>query len=790
MDSNNNVIGNNISKYLSFIFRAIKYLLFIALKIMKWAILLVVLIVITVGAVVATDVVSELNKLYTEASIDIKTKNISEVNNIQPSYIYDKGGNLIIKITTGEESRHINYRDIPKNVVNAMIAVEDRNFNYHCGVDLKGIIRVIYNYGKSDGNDVAGASTITQQLMRNSYITKEVTLERKLKEICYSLAYEELYSKNNIMENYINNIYFGNNFYGIESASYGYYGKSVVECSLSEIAYLCALPNRPNYYNPYVDSSRAISRRDKILVDMLECGYITYDEYNEAIGENMEIIKPIEDEVKNDFTTAFSSYSTYCAVEKLMEIYGFNFEYKWGSMEDYKDYRNRYEDSYEENLGRLKTGGYKIYTSLDSDIQYIIQSALDEKLREIDNTIGENGIYELQGSITCIDNETGLVVGILSGREQNEIDTYLNRGYQGYRQPGSSIKPLIVYLPAMSNGYGSNSTIKNIDIDAFKKDGTIVGNDYTLENAVEWSRNGCAYYLLNLIGVDTGLSYLEKMKFNRIVPDDYYLSASLGGLTYGTTTSEMASAYNCIYNNGVYYDDSCLVRIDKGEQTIYSYENRNGVQVYNSQACINMVGILEKVIKSGTARGMNWDEDLCEAAGKTGTTNDNKDGWFVGMTPYYSMAVWVGYDTPKKLSTLQGGTYPASIWKVAMEDVVKHKLEDSESYKTWNGLDIIDVSDSGNSDNTEVSDNEYSWLEGRNDNELLSEGYTVGDYKRDHELEKRAISIIDELRISYSGARMSDLINIVSSIKSKTMRNNLNEIINSITHNGVSSNGY
>jgi membrane peptidoglycan carboxypeptidase len=773
---------------LKFLLEVIYYFFFIIFKFVKWAVLICVLAVVTVGAVIATDVIPKLDEYTRQAHLDIQDNPISDTMDSETSFIYDKDGSLIVKLSSGEEKKTVSYRQLPENVVNAMVAVEDRKFFTHSGVDLKGIVRIMYNYVTSGGDDVAGASTITQQLMRNSYLTKEVTLERKLKEICYSLAYEEYYNKQEIFEKYINNIYFGNGFYGIEAASEGYFDKEISECSLSEIAYLCALPNRPNYYNPFNDKYKAYERRNKILNDMETCGYITTEEKEEALNTDIEIVGRDEDKYTNTFANAFSSYATYCATEKLMELGGFEFEYSWDSMDAYEEYKNNYNEEYEIYLEKLKRGGYEVYTSLDKEAQEIVQNALDSKLSALDNTIEEDGTYSLQGSITCIDNESGLVVAILAGRSQDDIVSYYNRGYQAYRQPGSSIKPLIVYLPALCNGFGANSTLTNMDIDKFKKTGEIVGQQYTLENSVIWSRNGSAYYLLNMIGAKTGLSYLEQMEFNRIVPDDYYLSSALGGLTYGTTTAEMASAYNSIYNNGNYNKNSCLISIKQGNREIYNVNNRNTVKIYNSEKCGTMISIMEKVISEGTARGIGWNSKLCSAAGKTGTTNDNKDGWFCGITPYYSMAVWVGYDNPKTLSNLQGGTYPAQIWKEAMQSLIETKINNGEKASgcTWKNISVYDSSEDGSIGSLSYI-SEEDMLPGRSDDELLSDGYTVGDYRADYTKANEAYEIINSMGNTLDDSKVQQVRDIISQIKGKTCKGKVESALETLITSATTS---
>ena len=353
---------------------------------------------------------------------------------------------------------------------------------------------------------------------------------------------------------------------------------------------------------------------------------------------------------------------------------GFQFEYGFSSNSDYEDYTERYDEAYSAAREQLYTGGYDVYTSLDPEKQQYLQDTVDQGL-SFDSEMADNGVYSLQGAATLIDNSTGKVAAIVGGRSQ-ETDVYgLNRAYQSFRQPGSAIKPLIVYTPALENGYNSYTIVKDVNVDAAKEadegdDLTkLPGNTMPLRRGVELSRNGVAWSVYADITPEVGMSYLTSMRFDNIVPDDYYLAACLGGFTYGVTSEEMAGAYAALANQGVYRDPTCIVSmLDKNGVEIF--EEPEEVQVYDRNAALVMVDILKGVITRGTASGMGWTGDI-EAAGKTGTTNNSRDGWFCGITPYYTLTVWVGYDQPRTLSSLWGSTYPSQIWKNAMSHFVE-----------------------------------------------------------------------------------------------------------------------
>lgn len=653
------------------IWRYIKIVLhamFKVLKAMFKTLFIICVIALIVLVVIGVYKVLPVYKDYKEQAVKVVTESALEDFRLQEaSYIYDVNGAVLAKLTGDEDSSYLPYDDIPEMAINAFIAIEDRTYWENSGIDIKGIFRVALNFFKTDGDEMHGASTITQQLARNRFLTREVSIERKAKEMLIAMEMTKKYTKEQILEFYINDINYANTYYGLEAAARGYFGKDAADLSLSQIAYLCAIPNSPTYYNPYSHPENALKRRDKILTDMQELGFITERQFREAMSETITIESRTS--VFNNYET---TYAIDCAVRYLMRMDGFSFRYGFQSNDEYKDYSARYQEAYERERYALYTGGYDVYTSLDPVKQQILQQSVDEVLL-FDETTADNGIYALQGAATVVDNSNNRVVAISGGRSQ-QVNTYtLNRAFQSFRQPGSTIKPLIVYAPALENGYTSQSMVKNIRVeDAKKKDADVSnlpGDTMPLRTAVEKSRNGVAWWLYNELTPQVGMSYLTKMRFDNIVQDDYYLSQSLGGFTHGATTEEMAGAYSALVNNGIYKEPTCIMKLvnNKGEDIFREYPS---VEVYKENTAAVMVDILKGVIKRGTAAQMGWRSSI-EAAGKTGTTNGSKDGWFCGMTPYYTISVWVGYDQPKMLPTLYGATYPASIWKQAMLGIVE-----------------------------------------------------------------------------------------------------------------------
>lgn len=623
----------------------------------------------------------------------------------QTSYIYSDDGTQLAALAESEDATYLSYEDIPADVVNAFVSVEDRTFWNNSGVDYKGILRVCVNYVKTKGQVAEGASTITQQLARGTFLSNEKTISRKIKEIFIARQLTKKYTKEQIMEFYCNSCCFANGIYGVEDASQKYFGRSVSDLSLSETAYICAIPNRPEYYNPLKNSENAISRRNKILQDMYECDYITKDAGEAALAENITVAEVSDEE--DTFYNYEATYAINCAIRYLMKQDGFEFKSHFEDDADYDTYNAYYDEMYKQAKHKLYTGGYKVTTTMNLKAQKNLQKIFDKELAFNTEVDESTGIYQFQGAMTVIDNETGKVVAMIGGRSQDELQqTYsLNRGFQSFKQPGSSIKPLVIYTPALEEGYDANSTLTEIDVKAAKKSTSekiskMSGQKMSLRYAVEDSKNGCAYSLYNIITPKVGLSYIENMNFSKIVQQDYTLSSGLGGLHHGTNTVEMANAYSTLENHGEYRQADCISSIlDASGNEIY--EEPESKTVYTRSAADQMTDILEGVLNSsaGTAKRLKWSSasDVAAAA-KTGTTNDNKVAWFCGYTPYYTISVWVGYDYPKYVKGLWGNIYPAYIWKEAMlymidgKDAADFDLEGKKA--TGNKNVISDADDS------------------------------------------------------------------------------------------------
>ncbi|WFR57261.1 PBP1A family penicillin-binding protein [Anaerocolumna sp. AGMB13025] len=582
----------------------------------------------------------------------------------ETSLVYGSNKKLISVLKGVKDVYYLSYDDIPTEAVGAMISIEDKKFMEHAGIDLKANIRAAIALIKHKGGVTQGASTITQQLARGIFLTNEVSIERKLKEIFISVELEKKYSKEQIMEFYLNNIYFANGYYGIQAASRGYFNKTVDKLSLSQIAFLCAIPNNPTLYDPEDHPENTVKRRDRILLQMYKDGRIDKEEYDDACNEEIKLVQ--KKLTKNNYV---ETYVFYSATRALMAKEGFEFRNVFDSDEDRKEYELKYNEAYNRLQKSLYTEGYRIYTSIDLKKQKELQTAVDENLKAFTDK-NKDGIFTLQGAAVSIENKTGRVVAIVGGRYQKSVGYTLNRGYQSFRQPGSSIKPLIVYTPTFENGRYPEDIVTDEKFEGgpSNSDGVYLGK-IPIRKAVEKSKNTVAWRLFEELTPKVGLSYLLKMNFSKIDKNDYYPAASLGGLTNGASPVEMTAGYATLENDGVYREPTCIVKITDSEGNLIVEENKSKKRIYDVNAARMMTDVMTGVIIRGTGAGLGLDN--MASAGKTGTTNEKKDGWFVGFTPYYTTGVWVGYDIPKAMSGLSGATYPGSIWKQYMNAIHK-----------------------------------------------------------------------------------------------------------------------
>lgn len=647
-------------------------------KTIGWSLLIMLLVIslcaLIVGLVIYFKYGDTIIRFQEEAKEVVSMSEKDTFRQTETSLVYDTHGKLYSVLKGEKDVYYLEYKDIPNTVVDAMIAIEDKKYKSHEGVDLLAIIRAMTALIKNEGDITQGASTITQQLARNIFLSNEVTYERKLKEIFIAIDLEKKYNKEDIMEFYLNNIYFANGYYGIEAASKGYFSKSCKKLSLSEIAFLCAIPNNPTIYNPINHMDNTIGRRNRILSQMYNDGYIGMEEYNKATSQ--EISLTLSKVKKNNYV---DTYVYNCATRALMEEQGFHFQYKFENKAQQERYEDEYYDLYYKIQKSLYFEGYRIYTSIDLKKQKQLQQAVDDTLKEY-KEVNKEGIYTLQGAAVSIDNTTGKVAAIVGGRSQEYNGYTLNRGYQSFRQPGSAIKPLIVYTPIFERGYYPDRVVVDEPIkDGPSNAGGAYSGEMQIRKAIELSKNTIAWKMFEELSPEVGLSYLLNMNFSKIDKKDYIPAASLGGFTVGTSPVELTSAYAALENDGIFREPTCIVKILDAEGNEVVGETNKQKRIYETNAARMMTNVLEGVITRGTGKGLTLEN--MPSAGKTGTTNDNKDGWFVGYTPYYTTGVWVGYDLPKSLGNLYGSNYPGTIWKTFMNKI--HKGLEYEEFITY-----------------------------------------------------------------------------------------------------------
>ncbi|MDF2943007.1 MAG: hypothetical protein K0S01_1865 [Herbinix sp.] len=614
-------------------------------------------------------------QLQSEAKQKVSASSEDTFKATQTSLVYDTEGNVISALKAEKDVYYIDYNEIPTAVIDAMVVSEDRKFLVHGGIDYWANFRAAIALIKHKGEITEGASTITQQLARNVFLTLDVTYERKIEEIFVAQELERKYSKSEIMEYYLNGIYFANGRYGIQAAAQGYFGEGVSGLSLSQLVFLCAIPNNPNLYNPESNMDNTLKRRDRILEQMLDEDKITSAQYKEAKNETIELKQEKTD--KKDYV---ETYAYNCAIKALMKNQGFEFRYQFEGKKDRDAYEDAYYELYYSYQKDLYVRGYRIYTSIDLKKQKLLQESVDDALSDF-TEVNEEGVYQMQGAAVCIDNDNGRVVAIVGGRDQDLKGYTLNRGYQSYRQPGSSIKPLIVYTPSFEREYTPESTVvdKRFEGGPKNSDGNYLGK-IKLQRAIELSKNTIAWKLFKELTPSVGLAYLHKMNFAKISYQDNIPAAALGGFTQGVSPVEMAAAYSTLENDGYYREPTCIVKIMDSEGNEIVGDAIDTTQIYETNAARIMTEALTGVMKKGTGKGLGLTNTI--SAGKTGTTNDKKDGWFVGYTPYYTTSVWVGYDLPKSVGDLTGASYPGTIWHNYME-----QLHDSTMAR---GFDLYD----------------------------------------------------------------------------------------------------
>ena len=624
------------------------------------------LIMAAAGLILYAAVKPELDKCREIAYDKLAQMDRSDFSMLSDTVIYDKDGKQIGLINAG----HYQYMDInhiSMNLQNGYIAQEDRRFKNHNGVDWIATFRAGLALIKHGGEVTQGGSTITQQVIKNTYLTQERTFTRKIVEILLAPELEKKYSKADIMEFYCNTNFYGHRCYGVEAASLYYFGKHAEDLAPEEAAVLIGISNSPSAYDPVSHPNASKNKRDDVLNSMNEVGYLSNEDYEKAVSSPLKIVQKETEGTDENYQ---SSYAIHCAALELMKMDGFEFQYTFDNKEDYTLYSERYTTAYSEQSDRIRAGGFQIYTSLDSGLQAVLQTQIDASLSGF-TELQENGKFALQGAGVIVDNKTNYVTAIVGGRG---ADDPFNRAYLSARQPGSTIKPLIDYGPAFDTG--EYYPTRMVNDHKWEKGPSNSGRRYfgnvTVREALNRSLNTVAWQILEDIGIDFGLSYLGEMEFQKLsYVDNQVPSLSIGGFTNGVRVVDMAKGYSTLANGGVYNDRTCIVKIlHEKEGELTKDMTPFAKQVYRSDSAFMLTDVLKGTFTSpyGTGRGLGLENDM-PAAGKTGTTNSSKDTWFCGYTPYYTAAVWVGYDIPRNMPGIYGATYAGKIWKNVMDEI-------------------------------------------------------------------------------------------------------------------------
>ena len=540
----------------------------------------------------------------------------TDFSKLSDTAIYDRDGRQIGLINAGHY-QYVGITGISMNIQNAYIAQEDRRFKSHTGVDWIATFRAGLALVKHRGQVTQGGSTITQQVIKNTYLTQEQTFTRKIVEILLAPELEKKYSKADIMEFYCNTNFYGHRCYGVEAASLYYFGKHAEDLAPEEAAVLIGISNSPSAYDPVSHPDASKNKRDDVLKSMNEVGYLSNEDYEKAVSSPLKIVQKETEGTDENYQ---SSYAIHCAALELMKMDGFEFQYTFDNKEDYTLYSERYTAAYSEQSDRIRAGGFQIYTSLDSGLQAVLQTQIDASLSGF-TELQENGKFALQGAGVIVDNKTNYVTAIVGGRG---ADDPFNRAYLSARQPGSTIKPLIDYGPAFDTG--EYYPTRMVNDHKWEKGPSNSGRRYfgnvTVREALNRSLNTVAWQILEDIGIDFGLSYLGEMEFQKLsYVDNQVPSLSIGGFTNGVRVVDMAKGYSTLANGGVYNDRTCIVKIlHEKESELTKDMTPFAKQVYRSDSAFMLTDVLKGTFTSpyGTGRGLGLENDM-PAAGKTGT---------------------------------------------------------------------------------------------------------------------------------------------------------------------------
>ncbi len=621
-----------------------------------------------------------------EAKIDIADY---KENQAQTTIVYAYNSNdEAVELTRlhGEQNRvWTSIDEIPENLQKAYIALEDKRFEKHSGVDWIRTLKAVITFGKS-----GGGSTLTQQLIKNLTGENGKTVSRKFYEILNALNLEKNASKATILEAYMNTVYMSHGCYGVKTTAEKYFGKDLSELNIAECASIAAITQNPSTNDPLLHPETNRKRQLTCLRNMLNEGYISQEEYDEAVAYEM-VFTNSENYVKKDSTDDNSAASSAAATE----IQSYYVDYVIQSVINDLVSQCGYTKSQASKL--IYNGGLRIYSAVDTSIQEQLE---DVYVNKVTMPAYNKNVPDAQSAMTIMDY-SGRILAMVGGIGEKTENRGLNRATTP-RQPGSSIKPLSIYAPAIEEKYVTWSTkIQNYGVAHYYSDGGTgpvnYGNDpgspdsyVTVQHALCVSYNTVPAQILKQMGVDLSYKYAtEKFKLSYLDESDKNMSSlAVGGASKGVTTVQMAAAFAAFGNGGKYYEPYCYYKVTNANGTkIYlQHQESEGEQVISPDTADVMNKLLQTVVTDAAhmATARNYGISGFETFAKTGTTSDDKDRWFVGGTPYYVAAVWYGCDMPKQLSAYVSGSPSGKIFDEVMTRI--HKGLTAKPFDTHSNL--------------------------------------------------------------------------------------------------------
>ncbi|MGG3470666.1 PBP1A family penicillin-binding protein [Neobacillus pocheonensis] len=601
----------------------------------------------------------------------------------EPTVIYDKNGKVASNVATNR-TKGVKVAELPKYVPNAVVAIEDERFYEHGGFDIQGIARAFFS-NLFAGRITGGGSTLTQQLTKNALLSPERTYKRKAEELFLAVKIEKVYTKQEILQMYLNQVYFGSGAWGIGNASKKYFDKNINDVTVSEAAMLAGLLHAPNYLDPYKNYDLAMKRRNVVLAKMKELGFINTAQYNQAKKEKIHL-----HDGGGSFVERKYPYYVDAVLNEAISKYGLTQD-------------------------EILTRGYRIYTEMDQNLQAGLQRVYSN------NALfprGKAGNLVQSGSV-LMDPASGGVRALVGGRGEHVFRGF-NRATQLRAQPGSSIKPLAVYTPALEEGYNYSSeledksmTFGNYKPENFSK--TYQGK-VQMYKALEESLNIPAVWLLDQVGLNKGIDSLKQFGIP-IEKEDRNLAIALGGMSKGVSPLQMANAYTVFPNGGKRHDSHLITKIVGPTGNIIAEREAKTTKVTSKAVANEMTSMLLNVVESGTGKRAHIPG--MQIAGKTGSTqlpfanvSGTKDQWMVGYTPNLVGAIWLGYDQTDRQH------YLPSASSANVVPIFKEMMRESGRYLPKESFEVVSINSKlAGQENTEKSINEQAKKIGKELNE-------------------------------------------------------------------------